>query len=80
MQGIIVGLLIIAGGIALIRFSQQLVDFGRVEWAERNMGSTRNMYLLFGFGAVIIGILMMTGVIQVNNDPTATGGTLVQKQ
>ena len=74
MQAILVGLLILAGGVALIRFSQTLVEFGRVPWAERNLGSTRNMYLLAGFVASILGVMMITGIVKLQSDPTATGG------
>jgi hypothetical protein len=37
--------------------------FGSIPWAERHLGSTRNGYLLVGFGLMVLGMLILFGVI-----------------
>jgi len=53
-------------GAALMVWAYPLVDFfGKSEWAERNLWWTRNMFVLIGFGLVIIWGLVAFGVVQV---------------
>jgi len=50
----------------IVFFSQQITSaFGRLAWAEANLWSTRNMYILGGFVLIIVGFLFIFGVIPV---------------
>lgn len=50
-------------------FSDILVKFWRIQWAENNMGGTRAFYVLLGFIVVIVGLLIMFGVVELTGDP-----------
>jgi len=51
----------------LIYFSQWVAEmFGRVDWFERNLWSTRNGYILAGFWMVVMGFLILFGVVPVS--------------
>jgi len=64
---IIIGLMVSWLGWIMIMFSQQIVDmFGQVAWAENNLSSTRNMYVLWWFVIIVFGMLMLFGVIPVD--------------
>ena len=71
---IIVWLFIAWLGGVLIYFSQWVAEmFGRVDWFERNMWSTRNGYILFGFWVIVIGFLILFGVVPISwNSITST--------
>jgi hypothetical protein len=59
-----IGLGIFAAGVALVKYSYQLLRFsGEQEWIERyaGAGSTNGIYKIFGVILVIIGLLVATG-------------------
>lgn len=61
---ILIGLLMSAAGILLLRYSYQATNFtGPVEWIEAvaGPGSTNGVYKLFGLIVAILGILVATG-------------------
>jgi len=61
---IIVGVLVACAWGVVIYFSQNLVDiFGRIVWAENHLSGTRNAYIFWGFGIIIVGFLILFGVI-----------------
>ena len=50
-------------GAACCFYSYQLVNFfWRVEWAERNLGGTRNAIVLGGMLVVVLWVLMVFGM------------------
>lgn len=62
---IIRGIVCIGTGWSILYFSGNLVEmFGSIARAEKNLGSTRAWYLLFGFGVMVIGFLLMFGIIK----------------
>ena len=64
LSQILVWLLVAGLGWVIIFYSNGLVDaFGRIPWAESNLSGTRNAYVLFGFGAIVVGFLIVFGVI-----------------
>ncbi|HRX63572.1 MAG TPA: hypothetical protein P5060_00485 [Candidatus Absconditabacterales bacterium] len=64
LKQIVLGLLFMAGGIAMIYYSSQLVNmFGRNQRAETNLGGTKNAIVLFGFALIVVGTLFMFGVL-----------------
>ena len=68
---IIIGIFVAAIGGVLIYFSGYMTEaFGRIARAEKNLGNTRNGYLLVGFGFMIIGLLILFGVIPTNSPAT----------
>jgi hypothetical protein len=51
-------------GGAIIFYSQGVAEmFGRMDWFERNLWSTRNWYILIGFAIIVVGFLIMFGMI-----------------
>ena len=65
---IIVGIIgIVIGSIMVIRSEWLLSFFGRINWAEIHLGSeggTRVFYKLLGILAIIISLMIMTGMIE----------------
>jgi len=65
---IIVGIVgIVIGSIMVIRSEWLLSFFGRINWAEIHLGSeggTRLFYKLIGILAIIISLMIMTGMIE----------------
>ncbi len=65
---IIVGIIgIVIGSIMVIRSEWLLSFFGRINWAEIHLGSeggTRVLYKLIGILAIIISLMIMTGMIE----------------
>jgi len=65
---IIVGIVgIVIGSIMVIRSEWLLSFFGRINWAEIHLGSeggTRVFYKLIGILAIIISLMIMTGMIE----------------
>jgi hypothetical protein len=65
---IIVGIVgIVIGSIMVIRSEWLLSFFGRINWAEIHLGSeggTRLLYKLIGILAIIISLMIMTGMIE----------------
>lgn len=65
---IIVGIIgIVIGSIMVIRSEWLLSFFGRINWAEIHLGSeggTRVLYKLIGISAIIISLMIMTGMIE----------------
>ncbi|MFA5747681.1 MAG: hypothetical protein WC872_01050 [Candidatus Absconditabacterales bacterium] len=77
LKQILLGLLIAGIGGGLIYFSSYLSEmFGRIPWAENNLGGTRNGYIIFGFGIIIIGFLILFGVISTSSPMTNVGDIL----
>lgn len=63
LKQIFVGLFVALLGGWLVFFSQGVTDLlWRIDWFERNIGSTRNWYVLFGFLIIVIGFLILFGV------------------
>jgi hypothetical protein len=72
---IALGILLMWWWIALIYFSAGLVDmFGRNSWAETNLWWTRNAFVLFGFGLIVLWVLFMFGVLDMSS-PTDVATT-----
>ncbi len=72
VKQILVWLLVAWAWWALIYFSQGVADmFGRVDWFERNMWSTRNGIISW-FLIIIIGFLILFGVFPVSAPVTDT--------
>ncbi len=64
LKQIFAGLFISALWATLTYFSQGVTDmFWRIDWFERNLWSTRNGFVLFGFLIIVIGFLILFGVI-----------------
>ncbi|MFA5995219.1 MAG: hypothetical protein WCW27_05235 [Patescibacteria group bacterium] len=63
----VVGLIMIAVAVAFIVKTEWWVSaFGRVTWAEQNLGAeggTRIFYKLLGFGLIILAFMIMSGRI-----------------
>jgi hypothetical protein len=71
MKQLFLGLLFIGIGGALMYRSYPIMEmFGKNDRAERNLGGTRNLIYLIGFGFMIVGGLVMFGIVRVSN-PTA---------
>ncbi|MFA7717163.1 MAG: hypothetical protein WC875_00415 [Candidatus Absconditabacterales bacterium] len=65
---IIIGIFVAAAGGVLICFSGYLGEaFGNIPRAEKNLGSTRNGYIVVGFGLMVIGMLILFGVIPISS-------------
>ncbi|MBI2633572.1 MAG: hypothetical protein HYW78_04300 [Parcubacteria group bacterium] len=65
MRTLIGPLIIIAGVIMVFKSEWFLRTFGRVAWAEKNLGlegGTRFFYKLLGLLVVLFGILIFTGL------------------
>lgn len=78
-MSIVMGIVVALIGAVVIYFSAQIVEmFGRNEWAERNMGGTRQAYVLTGFAVVIIGALMVFGVFDPSSTPLSWSTTSLQ--
>ncbi len=61
---IIIGLVIAWMWGSLIFFSWNIAEiFGTIDMFEKHLGGTRNGFVVFGFGFMIIGFLIMFGVI-----------------
>lgn len=62
----VVATLILAAGIYFVMRTESMLNmFGRVDWAEQNMqlmGGTRMFYKLLGLIAIIVGLLILTGL------------------
>ena len=65
---VIAGLIgIIVGVILVIKSEWFLANFGRIDWAEIHLGAeggTRLLYKLIGLTAILVSILIMTGLIE----------------
>jgi hypothetical protein len=65
---IIAGLIgIVAGVILVLKSEWFLINFGRIDWAEIHLGAeggTRLLYKLIGLAAILVSILVMTGLIE----------------
>ena len=65
MGQIILGIIIMTGGIGMVLKTEWLLEnFGRIAWFEAKLsteGGSRLGYKLIGLGAIIIGIIVMTG-------------------
>jgi hypothetical protein len=65
---IIVGIIgIVVGSIMVIKSEWFLSFFGRINWAEIHLGGeggTRILYKLLGVLAIIISLMIMTGMIE----------------
>ncbi|AHB41783.1 hypothetical protein P148_SR1C00001G1002 [candidate division SR1 bacterium RAAC1_SR1_1] len=73
LKQIFVGLFVAGLGGVLMYFSQAVTDlFGRIEWFERHMSSTRNGYVIFGFLIIIVGFLILFGVLPISQAVTET--------
>lgn len=71
LKQIFVGLFVAALGGLLMYFSQGVTElFWRVEWFERHMNSTRNGYVIIGFGIIVIGFLILFGVLPISQPAT----------
>ncbi|MFA6256467.1 MAG: hypothetical protein WC606_04760 [Candidatus Absconditabacterales bacterium] len=72
---IIIGLAIAGLGGSIVYFSSYLAEmFGTIAWFEKNLGGTRNGLVIFGFGIMIIGFLILFGVIPTNSPAQNLGG------
>jgi len=72
MQNFIFGLVLVGGGSLILVYHQQLYKlFGWNAWFEKNMGDSRQMYVLFGVFLIIIGVLVWFGI---GTNPTDTSG------
>ncbi|PIY95461.1 MAG: hypothetical protein COY66_06695 [Candidatus Kerfeldbacteria bacterium CG_4_10_14_0_8_um_filter_42_10] len=64
----ILGLIGIAIGAVLVIKTEWFLDFfGRIEWAERHLGTeggTRLFYKMIGIGTIILSFMLMTGLLQ----------------
>jgi hypothetical protein len=63
-QQLLIGLPMVAAGIAFVKFSFQISNFtGAQEWIERYVGAgmTNGVYKLFGVALVVLGIFIATG-------------------
>jgi len=61
---IIAGLVIVGIGFIFIWKTEAFLrSIGRIDWAERKLGGTRNFYKLLGIIVIFIGLLTMTGMI-----------------
>lgn len=70
IQQIIVGLMVSGIGFALIFYAGTLIEmFGRIPWAESNLGGTRQAYILSGFLVMVFGFLILFGVVNINQQP-----------
>jgi hypothetical protein len=68
MKAFLLGLVFMGVGGAMMYYSYPLKEmFGQNAWAERNLGGTRNLFLMIGFVLIIVGGLMMFGIVQVAN-------------
>lgn len=59
------GALIAAGVHMVVKTDKYLSFFGRIAWAEQHLGlegGSRLFYKLFGLGAALIGIAVITGL------------------
>ena len=66
VKQLILGLIIAALGGSIMYFSSYIADiFGNIAWLEKNLWGTRNGLIIFGFGIMIIGFLILFGVIPV---------------
>jgi len=66
LKQILIGLMVSGLGGVIIFYSQGLFEaFGRMDRAEKNLGSTKTLYILMGFCMIIVGCLIMFGVIPV---------------
>ena len=67
-MNIITGIfLVVAGALMSIKADWITRNFGHSEWAETKMGAyggTRTLIKLVGIGAVVLGMLMATGLIK----------------
>ncbi len=73
IKQILLGLFVSWLWVALIYFSQAVSDlFWRVDWFERNIGSTRNGYVIFGFFVIVLGFLILFWVVPVSQPITQT--------
>ncbi|MFZ5364508.1 MAG: hypothetical protein ACOZAG_03435 [Patescibacteria group bacterium] len=65
---IIIGIIgIVIGSIMVIKSEWLLSFFGRINWAEIHLGSeggTRIFYKLLGILAILISLMIMTGMIE----------------
>ncbi len=62
---IIGGLLLVGVGFLFIWKTEWfLKNIGRIDWAERKLGGTRNFYKLLGLLVIFIGLLTMTGLLR----------------
>lgn len=60
MWRVIGGILLIVVGSLLIYYHNQLYQlFGDIEWAERNLGESKVVYVLLGVGVIVVGVLIM---------------------
>lgn len=68
MGVVIIGIIGIAIGAVLVIKTEWFMDFfGRIEWAERHLGTeggTRLFYKLLGIGTIVISFMLMTGLFQ----------------
>lgn len=77
IKQIFVGLFVSLLGGSLIFFSQAVTElFWRVEWFERNIGSTRSGYVIFGFLIIVVGFLILFGVLPLGQSVTDSVPTL----
>jgi len=73
---LLIGLAIVGIWWAVVYFSSYIADiFGRIERFEKNLGGTRNGLMLFGFGIIIIWLLVLFWVIPTTS-PTENMGSL----
>lgn len=66
MVRIFIGILIVIGGFMITWKSEWiLMNLGRVEWAERHLGTeggSRLFYKLVGVGFIFLGFFVITGI------------------
>ncbi|MCX6824371.1 MAG: hypothetical protein NT085_04570 [candidate division SR1 bacterium] len=72
---IIIGLVIAGLGGSIVYFSGYLADiFGNIAWFDKNLGGTRNGFIISGFAIMIIGFLILFGVIPTSSPTENIGG------
>lgn len=70
MANFLWGLIIILSGTAVIYFHNELYQlFWPIQRAEKNLGDSRQVYILFWSFLIIVGVLMRFGL---GSDPTNT--------
>ena len=63
MKGILLGIFVIAAGVAIIYRHKDLYKmFGEVERAQKAFGESLILYPLIGVALIVVGILFMFGI------------------
>lgn len=77
-MNILIGLLISVGWVAIMYFSSNIAQLGRVDRAEKNLWSTRAMYALLWFVFLVLGLMILFWFVDMrssNSYPDSFGDT-----